>query len=87
MHSQHLFEVWLQYYVVLLGIFEKFRRSENLCNLDQLIVVVFSPEEGLLVEDLSKTNIRVCRKSLKQPCQKKVTIAASMHPMLHKSSE
>lgn len=40
-------------HVVLLYVREEFVCAQNLCDLDQLIVVVFSLEEGFLLEDHS----------------------------------
>lgn len=49
--TQNVIVVRIKGHIVLLNIVVEFLSSEDLCNLDELVVVVLALEEGLLLED------------------------------------
>ena len=51
--SKDVIVVTIQGYIVLFDVGEKIIGSQNFCDLDELIIVVFSLEEWLLLEDHS----------------------------------
>lgn len=50
----------IQFNVISIQVHKQFIRSQHLCNLHQLIIVVMAVEEGFLAEDLIKVFHLVC---------------------------
>ena len=61
MNSKNIVIVAIERHVVLLNVVEQVVRAKDLCNLNQLIIVVLSLEEWFFLEDHS------CEHATKRP--------------------
>ena len=73
--------LWIQLYLILCNVDEQFISAQDLCDLDQLIVVVMTMKKWFFAKDLQPVTSELYGERAKQQ-----TIEANMHPRLHIST-